>query len=518
MGKNKQFLKGEPDALKSQKFNRVNLNLRNKVDEHEIKSIIQKEEIVKRLPLLENSGRHSTFKMPKAGASNMHKKKAESETLRERIPQGNLGKETTENNSQLTHDQLVKHVKDAIGDTASNAPSTSLGGTLNASLRKRYSVSTANRYESLTDDEMDVVSDDDRESVSSKVSRVPKSPPRPPPIVLHGVLENSKSLLDKIKTTTCTDEFHLKYSRDRTSIFFYHLRHYNTFLKSIGEDVEYHTYTPKGERTTAYVIYNLNTDYNEEEITEDLNKKYDLKIAKILKLKNTKSPIYMALLKEKMPLSQLNRQCNLIAHTKIKWDKYNNKRDIIQCKRCQEWGHATSNCHARPRCVKCTKPHHTHECEQTNRDEVRCCNCNGHHPANSETCPVYLKTASAMKRTTQDIRNVTGRRQPQQPIYVPAPPPKTNVWARPSQSTETQHSEYPPLKSTATAPIEIRQQDIDSTNDLTDLMEEFKTLDKLTDVKFMLNAVRELNNRLKSATSKFTQFQIFYEFSKTLDG
>ncbi|GBP67583.1 hypothetical protein EVAR_98637_1 [Eumeta japonica] len=48
-----------------------------------------------------------------------------------------------------------------------------------------------------------------------------------------------------------------------------------------------------------------------------------------------------------------------------------------QCHRCQLYGHAASNCHAQPRCVKCLVPHCTKDCERKKEagGKPSCCNC-----------------------------------------------------------------------------------------------------------------------------------------------
>ncbi|GBP89501.1 Nucleic-acid-binding protein from transposon X-element [Eumeta japonica] len=64
-----------------------------------------------------------------------------------------------------------------------------------------------------------------------------------------------------------------------------------------------------------------------------------------------------------------------------------------QCHRCQLYGHAATNCHAPPRCVKCLDPHWTKECSRTRDSEGKpaCCNCGSDHTANYGGCPAAPK-------------------------------------------------------------------------------------------------------------------------------
>ena len=63
------------------------------------------------------------------------------------------------------------------------------------------------------------------------------------------------------------------------------------------------------------------------------------------------------------------------------------KKDILQCIRCQQYGHTKNYCNRTPACVKCAKNHLTIHCPSTGKiEEVRCYNYNGKHPASYKGC------------------------------------------------------------------------------------------------------------------------------------
>lgn len=65
------------------------------------------------------------------------------------------------------------------------------------------------------------------------------------------------------------------------------------------------------------------------------------------------------------------------------------KRDIVQCIRCQTYGHNTNYCFRGPRCVKCAEKHLTSECTRKQKfEEVKCCKCGANHPASYKGCEV----------------------------------------------------------------------------------------------------------------------------------
>ncbi|GBP81659.1 RNA-directed DNA polymerase from mobile element jockey [Eumeta japonica] len=136
-----------------------------------------------------------------------------------------------------------------------------------------------------------------------------------------------------------------------------------------------------------------------------------------------------------------------------------NKTDGIpgQCHRCQLYGHAVTNCHAPPRCVKCLDPHWTKECTRTRDSEGKpaCCNCGSDHTANYGGCPAapkpkpkssYNKNITKVQQTSRPLdvshfpalnsgNKQTARTVPTKPTgsknFHPAPAPKENQWKNP---------------------------------------------------------------------------------------
>lgn len=92
----------------------------------------------------------------------------------------------------------------------------------------------------------------------------------------------------------------------------------------------------------------------------------------------------------------------------IVWWRYFTKKksDVIQCYRCQRFGHGSRHCNMMVRCVKCGEQHTSSACKLPRRDElseemqtnfrqnVKCANCQQNHTANFKDCPYrkdYLK-------------------------------------------------------------------------------------------------------------------------------
>ena len=86
---------------------------------------------------------------------------------------------------------------------------------------------------------------------------------------------------------------------------------------------------------------------------------------------------------------------------------------IAQCKNCQRFGHTSSNCHLKYRCVKCNLEHDPGKCSKNEKTEqVFCINCKEWgHPASFRGCIVYqqlfrkIKEQREIKRNNSNIKN-----------------------------------------------------------------------------------------------------------------
>lgn len=80
------------------------------------------------------------------------------------------------------------------------------------------------------------------------------------------------------------------------------------------------------------------------------------------------------------------------------------KKEVIQCHRCQLFGHKQKNCHADYRCMKCAGNHSTHLCDKPKTTSAKCANCNGEHVATAWIC-----TKNPNNKTNTDIRPSTSK-------------------------------------------------------------------------------------------------------------
>ncbi|XP_058983356.1 uncharacterized protein LOC101889084 isoform X4 [Musca domestica] len=85
---------------------------------------------------------------------------------------------------------------------------------------------------------------------------------------------------------------------------------------------------------------------------------------------------------------------NRILHQTVYWEVPKNKEKVIQCRRCQHWGHIAKNCNYPFKCVKCSDSHEPGACslKEAESNVPVCSNCGeAGHPASWRGCSSYKK-------------------------------------------------------------------------------------------------------------------------------
>ena len=251
--------------------------------------------------------------------------------------------------------------------------------------------------------------------------------------------------------------------------------------------------------------------------TEELEK-IGLPPKEIFQMKNTGRKMYLAIFSKDVLIRHLQAKARILLNCQIIWERHENKRQIIQCRNCQEWGHATSNCYAEVVCMVCAENHPTRDCTVNKEELVKCANCAGNHRASSTLCPSY-----------QRIIQMSGQQQPEKTKinYVQAPPPKTNPWQQRQQQQQQQHQQqqqqqhqqYHQVRpatsvseNNASASAKNRAQ-----SGASDIFAAMKGLNEACNIGEMLRAISDLTNVLSACRNKQEKFIAFVKFTENLD-
>lgn len=189
-----------------------------------------------------------------------------------------------------------------------------------------------------------------------------------------------------------------------------------------------------------------------------------------------------------------------IDNIKIKFEHYIKKSTPTQCYRCQTFGHGSSNCTKKPKCLKCARCHLTSECpikhkNGSNRQLLRCANCGGPHPANFSKCPTLMGIMERQQVSQKPAQNNTRTPKTQ-------PPTLTNV-------------NFPPLpqknNTNYTTPTH------NTPPNLTTLMTELTELNTMCNIESLIQLIKEFKEGLKTCNNTLDRLTLLLTLADKYD-
>lgn len=335
---------------------------------------------------------------------------------------------------------------------------------------------------------------------------VPTKPKlRIPPIVVDGVFEKHSETVKIIKKIIGEEtKFHIRYGKNTSNVFVETEEAFNNLKKYfLSDDLEFHSFTRRDKKSHAFVVRGLNDDQNLEDLRTDLSES-NLNIKDIFKMKGTRNPAYLVITDQKTTLRYLKQHVRIVNYTVVSWERHYSNRKITQCRRCQNWGHATSNCFRSYQCLKCAEGHLTKDCTKTMDTPAKCANCGGDHPANSIKCEVYINLLEKLHKTSN-------KKKEEPKKYIPAPLPKENPWEERLRRREEKEN----IRQNSSKEIEERKIPKQPTGEFgtfTELKNEFNKLNNFINISDFLQKIRTLNEKLARCESGYEKFQTFHSF------
>lgn len=371
-------------------------------------------------------------------------------------------------------------------------------------------------------------------AAEEKKGQAEPKPNRPPPIVVHGQFDGMATINGLLKTKL-SGPFHWRNTPNSSGLYLANRQDWEACKEMLRENsVEFHTFSMKEDKNHAFVLRGLFQEVDVGDIMAEI-KEQDIPVKEVFRMKGTRYPAYLVVTSAETTIKRIEA-VRYISYTKVRWERHYNSKMIIQCHRCQAWGHATANCNAVPKCLKCAATHLTRDCTKDPNLPAKCVNCGGAHPANNTTCSVY-------QRKIADIERGRGNYVPPDPKmrYVAAPPPARNAWTKvnhagPSFSVE----EYPPLKAPSSQPHRQEQRPTTAPDrsprsapapqpaaaqeepgsrfqKFKNIENQYKRLQGLIDLDLMLGRITTLNDRLESCRTEAERFETFFSFMSSLN-
>jgi len=354
---------------------------------------------------------------------------------------------------------------------------------------------------------------------------------KPPPIYLTSKVKNYITFAKALKDSV-GDNFQLKFLGEQIKIQFVKIKDFQDFKKyAIDNKFTFHTYSLPNEKTITVTLKGLpnipNLQIQEELALHGINVNTCIKI-------NAENSLYATFkinINAEHTLTHL-RKIKYLYHSKVYWDKYINSKKILQCYRCQAFGHTSANCFKNPRCVKCAQSHLTSTCTKTPDTPAKCCNCSGDHPASFTQCPVYIKFLEKRTKFTarenMNFSNISNKNLQSRNLSTQF---VTRNHEIPRASSDNQYNSSNNISKNINKNIErqVNYQNSyasilnnnNNTNDdisnLNGLMNEIQKLKQLVNIPQMIMIIRNLNIKLINCRDGIEKLQAFVEAAELLD-
>lgn len=263
------------------------------------------------------------------------------------------------------------------------------------------SVTVSNRFRSLP---LDQAEDKNNDPANLK-------PNKPPPIVLYGIEDLNE--LSKLIESVCDPKlFKIRIvNKNLLRVLVDCSETYKDVISAIrSKGLIGHTFTPKEKKAYRIVIKKLHYSTPHSEIINAIESSGNKVRGEIINARYgpDKTPSFTFFVNlEPNVNNKAVKDIEYIYHQRVKIEDPRKSTTIVQCQRCQQYGHSKNNCMRPFRCVKCGEGHKTADCPKKDRNTpAKCALCSRDHPANYKGCQVYLEIASRKSNRAKNL--VTG--------------------------------------------------------------------------------------------------------------
>ena len=278
---------------------------------------------------------------------------------------------------------------------------------LNNSRSSDEEIELKNSFQPLSEETREEKEDMDLSESVQEVKKV-----KVPPVVIYSNLQNHNTAMKELRSEL-SEDISLNCKRNRTIIYTKNLADYKIVCeKMCVAEVPYHTYTPQSEKPIFSILKGLASNVSELEVKSDLLEK-NLKVIDVKQFikKETdedgkpfsrKLPIFSVQF-EKDTLREDIKKVRIVCFCKVTWEPSRSKSTIVQCYKCQQFGHIAKNCFKQAQCAICAEEHNTRDCK--NSEKLTCTNCGENHRADDPDCNYYKR---ASKKKSSNNRNQFG--------------------------------------------------------------------------------------------------------------
>lgn len=253
-----------------------------------------------------------------------------------------------------------------------------------------------------------------------KESQTAKRPTkqRIPPIVITKPFKNPKDAILNI-TKMMKRNASFKILKEGYSVTLESLDDHGTLKEFLSQQkIPFYTYTTLDKKPVRLVLKGIHHSYSPEDIAADLATKNvkTLSIQPMFAKGKVNMDMFIINLEQGTKIAELMKSIKYVCYQTVTWQPFIKKDKGTQCRKCQRFGHAATNCGLEYRCVKCTHRHAPGDCPLEDDQAATCVNCNGNHPANYRKCTAYTKYAESLTKSQNKSGN--NKVQTKRPINV----------------------------------------------------------------------------------------------------
>lgn len=310
---------------------------------------------------------------------------------------------------ETVHTQDLDMTSCADSNSA-NRPTWQRIPTVRNSKRKKISSPSPERI--IVSNQFGALPVDQKEDTTNEEIPTSKKDIKPPAIILYGI-EDLTKLTELLKSTVNEADFRYKIiNKNQLRIICANVQAHKDIIDLVRKNgLIGHTFKRKDQRTCRIVIKNLHHTTPISIIKEALEDTGNIVIGEIINArygpeKKPTSTFFANL--EQGPNNKAAKDIKYIHHQVVKIEDPRKRTTIVQCQRCQQYGHSKNYCTRPFRCLKCAQPHRTADCAKKDRNTpAKCALCFGAHPANFKGCEVYREILARKSKPNKNRENFT---------------------------------------------------------------------------------------------------------------
>lgn len=285
-------------------------------------------------------------------------------------------------------------------------------------------------------------SDTNKNSQNINIDKVKKD--KIPPILVKNVVNISSLRNDLLSDPSL--KFILKSTMTGVTVIPENSDTYRKIIKLLREKKYFfYTYQLSEEKLFRVVLRNLHPSTDVKEIQSEIESKgFNVKAVTNVIHPKTKLQLPMHFI-DLFPSSRNDDifLINALLYTRVVVEELKTNKHMIQCKRCQLYGHSQNYCNLPFRCIKCGKKHNSNACTKEDSVKPVCALCQGDHPANYRGCLEYKRIIQ--ERKDRLYKRSTIKYNPENHNFPPITIPNSvsaNAWIKDQNlnSRETTHN------------------------------------------------------------------------------